>query len=482
MPISLRRVLVFAAAALTATVSATFARGAGSPAWAIRDARIVSPGAPVIDKGTVVLRNGLIEAAGAGIAVPPDAVVIDGAGLSVYPGLIDLANSPAPAEAAGAAGRGAAPAGGGGAAPANTTLADLERARRAALLRADVDAARTANVPAAEMRRLTAAGITSVLAVPPGGLLRGQSALINVAPPPDAPHISVVGDYRQGVAIVRSPVASHIAFNTGRGAAGYPGSLLGYIAFVRQSLLDAQWQRDARAYSERHTNEPRPIFEPVLDALAPVLEGKIPVAFEASSNVEIQRALSMAREFKLTPIIVGAAEAAPLAADLKAANARVIYSLNFPVEPGRGGRGAQGRGGAGAAGGAPPPEETVRARQLRVNAPKVPAALLAAGVPFAFGSSGLQNPADFVRNAARTVSEGGLSADAALRALTSGAATLAGAGDRLGTIAAGRIANVIVTEGDLFAANARIRHVFVDGYPIEIVETPAETGRGRAGS
>jgi imidazolonepropionase-like amidohydrolase len=479
MTIRIRRFLVFAAAALTAVITSGLATGsmmgaapAASPAWAIRGARVVSPGRPVIDKGTVVLRNGLIEAVGADAPVPPDAVVIDGAGLSVYPGLIDMANAPEAPDAAAAAGRA------GGGAPANTaTLVELERARRAALLRPDVEAARTATVAAADMRRLAAAGVTTVLAAPAAGLLRGQSALINVAAPPDSPHIGNLGDYRQGLAIVRAPVASHIAFNTGRGAGGgYPGSLLGYIAFIRQSLLDAQWQRDARAYAERHTDQPRPVFEPVLDALAPVLDGKMPAAFEASSNVEIQRVLSMAREFKLTPIIVGAAEAAPLAADLKAANARVIYSLNFPVEPGRGGRGAQGRGGPA------PEDETVRARRLRLDAPKVPAVLLAAGVPFAFGSSGLMNPADFLRNAARTVSEGGLSADEALRALTVNAATLAGAGDRLGTIATGRIANVIVTEGDLFATNARIRHVFVDGYPVDIAETPAaETGRGRGG-
>jgi imidazolonepropionase-like amidohydrolase len=446
---------------------------AGSPRWAIRGARVISAGRPTLDNGTVVMGEGLIEAVGADVPIPSDAVIIDGAGLTVYPGLIDMANVP---EAA-APGPAAAGQAGGARGQAGATLVELERARHAALLRADVEIARTVGAGSAEMRRLAAAGVTSVLAAPTAGLLRGQSALVNVVAPPDPAHISSIGDYRQGVAIVRSPVASHFSFGAGRGGAGgYPGSLLGYIAFVRQSLLDAQWQRDARAYAERHTDQPRPVFEPVLDALAPVLEGKLPAAFDASSSVEIQRALAMAREFKLVPIIVGAMEAGSLAADLKAANARVIYSLNFPADPGRGGRGAQGRGG-------PAPEESVRARRLRLDAPKVPAALLAAGVPFAFGSAGMQNPADFVANAARTVNEGGLSADEALRALTAGAAAMAGAGDRLGTIAPGRIANVIVTSGDLFATGTRIRHVFVDGYPVEIQETPAaaETGRGRRG-
>ncbi len=469
----IRRVLVSATAVLTLALASGMlsipiagtspaAPVAASPRWAIRGARVISAGRPALDRGIVVMGNGLIEAVGAEVPIPSDAVIIDGAGLTVYPGLIDMASVPeADAIPAGQAARG----------QASATLVELERARHAALLRADVEAARTVGAGTADMRRFASAGVTSVLVAPTTGLLRGQSALVNVVAPPDTPHISNIGDYRQGLAIVRAPVASHFSFGAGRaGAAGYPGSLLGYIAFVRQSLLDAQWQRDARAYAERHADQPRPVFEPVLDALAPVLEGKLPAAFDASSSVEIQRALAMAREFKLNPIIVGGGEAAALTADLEAANARVIYSLNFPADPGRGGRGAQGRGG-------PPADESVRARRLRLDAPKVPAALLAAGVPFAFGSSGLQNPADFLANAARTVSEGGLSADDALRALTASAASMAGAGERLGTIAPGRIANIIVTSGDLFATGTRIRHVFVDGYPVDIQEAPAAAGR-----
>ena len=87
---------------------------------------------------------------------------------------------------------------------------------------------------------------------------------------------------------------------------------------------------------------------------------------------------------------------------------------------------------------------------MRQNAPKVPAALDRAGIPFAFTAGGLQTPGDLVRNVARVVKEGGLSEDLAIKALTVNAAKLAGAGDRLGTIEKGRMANVIVTDGNLF--------------------------------
>jgi imidazolonepropionase-like amidohydrolase len=486
---------------LTAAIAA-FALGVGSfeinarpaserdraPAlYAIRDARVMPVAGPAIDKGTVVMRDGVIVDVGANVTVPTDAVVVDGTGLTVYPGLIDMANttavesSEAPAAGAGG-GRGGPPAAGGrGGAPAapQPTLEDLERTKRAAILRPDFEAARNVRVDGADMQRLAAAGITSVLAVPPSGVFRGQSALINVLAPEDDPQISNIGDYRRGLVVVKTPVALHVAFGGGQGG-GYPGSLLGYIAFIRQSFYDAQWQRDARVYADKHKDAPRPALEPVLDAMLPALERKLPVAFEAGTDREIRRALAIAKEFGLDPMITGAAEAAAVADDLKTANARVIYSLNFPTAGGGGGGRGGGGGGGGRGGGGV--EETLAAVRARVNAPRSPAALEKAGVAYAFTSGGLQNLADFVRNAGRVVKDGNLSADATLRALTVNAARMAGAADRLGTIEKGKIANLVVTEGDLFD-NGRIRHVFIDGRPIDIdVPAAASSGRGRGGN
>jgi imidazolonepropionase-like amidohydrolase len=172
----------------------------------------------------------------------------------------------------------------------------------------------------------------------------------------------------------------------------------------------------------------------------------------------------MAKEFKLDPVITSARQADQVAADLKAQNARVIYSLNFPVRsrmlP-------------------PDADEPLRELRARAQAPKVPAALDKAGVTFAFSSSGVREPRDFVRNAARAVREG-LPADAAVRALTINAAKIAGAADRVGSLEKGKIANIVVTEGDLFDEKMRVRHVFVDGRSVTIDDTPPQ-GRGRSG-
>ncbi len=445
--------IFFSAWLAIAAVTVTIGVDANAPdVYAIKGARLVTAAGDPIASGTIVIRNGLIDAVGADAQVPPDAIVIEGAGLSVYPGLIDMGTSTGIESSAPT--------------PPSSfrTTEEAERFRRNAILRADLAAASYVRPDSPELARLASAGITSVLATPAGGVVKGQSALVNVAAPPDEPQIGSVADPRRGLQIVRTPVALHVDFGGRGGGGGYPNSLMGAIAFVRQSFLDAQHHQLARQRFERvKTGVARPIHDATLDAMQPALAGRLPVAFEADAMREILRALAMAKEFKLDPVITGAREADQLTADLKAQNARVIYSLNFPTRP----RTL-----------APDADEPVRELRARAQAPKVPAALDKAGVTFAFSSSGAREPRDFLRNATRAVREG-LSADAAVRALTIDAAKIAGASDRVGSLEKGKIANVVVTEGDLFDEKMRIRHVFVDGRAVSIEEPPPQ-GRGRS--
>ena len=421
--------------------------------YAIRDARLVTASGATIAKGTIVLRNGLIDAVGADVQVPPDATVIEGAGMTVYPGLIDMGN---------AAGLDAAPP----TPPANfPTTEAAERFKRSVILRPELEAAKVLRPDAPELSRLASAGITSVLSTPTAGLFKGQSALVNTASPVDEPQIGAVADPRRGLQVVRTPVALHVALAGGGGrGGGYPVSLLGTIAFVRQSFLDAQHQQlEKQRYEKAKTGVARPTYDPSLDAIQPALSRTIPVAFEAALAREILRALTMAKEFNLDPVIAGAREADQVVADLKARNARVIFDLDYPVRPRT----------------LPPDaEESIRELRARAQAPKTPAALEKAGVPFAFSSGNIQQPRDFVRNASRAVKEG-LAADAAVRALTIGAARIAGAADRVGSLEKGKIANVIVTDGDLFEDRTRVVHVFVDGRKVEGEPAAAPGGRGR---
>jgi len=127
---------------------------------------------------------------------------------------------------------------------------------------------------------------------------------------------------------------------------------------------------------------------------------------------------------------------------------------------------------------APDADESLETLRERANAPKVPGELAKAGVTFAFESAGPTDPKDFVSNAAKAV-KAGLSADAVLRAMTIGAAAVAGVADRLGSIEKGKTANLIVTDGDL---KTKITRVFVEGRSIAIdpaASAPPGHGRGR---
>jgi imidazolonepropionase-like amidohydrolase len=428
--------------------------------YAIQGARIVPVSGAVIDAGTIVVRDGLIAAVGASINVPPGAVVIAGKGLTVYPGLIDMGSTtgldlPAPPRAENP-----------------QTTEDVERLKADYLLRANLRAADHVNPAAPALARAAAAGITTILATPSGDAIRGQSALVNTALPPDDPQIGAVADERRGVMVVRTPVALHVTFSERpAGGGAYPNSLMGVVAFVRQAFLDAQHYQVATTYAEGTGKATasnvrrlavRPAYKPAFDAMQPALSGRLPVAFNGESAREILRSLEMAKSFKLDPIITNAREADQVATDLKAANARVILSLNYPTRP-------QSL--------APDADEPLNTLRSRANAPRAAAALRAAGVLFAFETGGLSEPKDFIRNAAKAV-HNGLGRDDALRALTLDAARIAGAADRLGSLETGKIANVLVTEGDLFDEKMTIKHVFVDGRPVNL-DVPQQGGSRR---
>jgi imidazolonepropionase-like amidohydrolase len=399
--------------------------------YAITGARIVPVSGAPIDNGTILFRDGVIEQVGASVNVPSGAQIVQGKGLTVYPGLIDMGSSagfepPAIPRAENP-----------------QTTEDIERVKRDTLLRAHLRVADHLAPAAPSLTRAAQAGITSMLVTPQSDGIRGQSAFINTAQGTDVPQIGAVADDRKGPLVIRTPVALHVGTaNSPAGGSAYPNSLMGIIAFNRQAFLDAQHYAASGAQP----------YSAAFEAMQPALGGRMPVAFRATTTREIERALAMAQAFKLDPIVTGAREVEPVAARLKAANARVIYSLNYPTRP-------QSL--------APDADESLGTLRARANAPKAPAALDEAGVTFAFESQGLSDPKDFLKNAQKAVANG-LSKDAALRALTLGAATIAGAADRVGSIERGKLANLIVTDGDLFEEKTTIKHVFVNGRAVRL--------------
>ena len=193
--------------------------------YAITNARIVTVSGPTIERGTVVIRDGLIAAVGPSVTPPADARVIDGNGLTVYPGLIDSNTSlgipqasPSPS---------ATPGGGGfgGLRPQAPPLSALNSPQPAGL-QPEVLAEDFIRPGGEEIEAARQMGITTALSAPRQGIWMGQSALINLA-----------GETTQKM-IVRSPVALHVGFTPLRSGT-YPGSLMGVFAVLRQMMLDA---------------------------------------------------------------------------------------------------------------------------------------------------------------------------------------------------------------------------------------------------
>jgi imidazolonepropionase-like amidohydrolase len=446
---------------LAAPLVAPASIGAQSGTWALTNARIETISKGVIEKGTIIIRNGLITAVGPDAEIPADARVIDLTKRTVAPGLIDLTSAVGlPAVAAPAAGGRAGTPGAGAAATGGFTGFDPHRV-----------IADEVNISMSDARAARERGVTALLVAPSRGALRGLSALMPMR------------DSAKGLDALRSPVAEHFGFAGGGGGLGgggknaagdpLPGTIMGVIAYQRQALYDAKqrgivadrWHADPRGI-------PRPVNNPEVDALIPVVRGNLPVFYDANVENEIRRAVKLDNEFGIRFTIVGATEGFR-AIDALAGHP-VVVSLNFPTPASTTGwsyYNAQRH----------TPEDSVIAdreakKVIEANAAK----LNKAGIKFALASGGL-SAAQFVANARKAVAAG-LPADIALQTMTLRAAELAGIDKALGSIEVGKIANLVVTEGgNILADSAKVRAVFVDGVRYEIAAPPVAPG-GRAGA
>jgi imidazolonepropionase-like amidohydrolase len=422
------------ALALGAAVASTAAWTAGrEEAFALVGAKVITVSGPTIDDGTVLIRDGLIEAVGAGLAVPPGLRVIEARGLTLTPGLIDgfggvglPAASPRPSP-------GTAPS----AAPA------VLAAHASALDRVRV----------ADALKARDSGVTTALVIPREGVLPGRSVLLNLS-----------GDKAEDM-VLRQPAALHVHLTTLAGQ--YPNSLMGTLALVRQALLDAGRYRDEwAAYEKAPAGRHRPAYDAGLEAWSEVVAGRLPLVLTASRENDVRRALAVADEFKVRVIVAGAPFASRAADLVKARKLPLLVSVNFDPP-----RAANTFG----------PEDEERERKDIAEAEGNPAALHKAGVPFALASG---HAPSFLAGLRKAI-ERGLPAEAALRAATLGAAEVLGIADRTGSLEKGKIANVVAWSGEPLAKEAKVKMVFVDGHLYEPDDrpqpaaAPASTEEGR---
>jgi hypothetical protein len=227
------------------------------------------------------------------------------------------------------------------------------------------------------------------------------------------------------------------------------------VAYVRQVWLDADWAAKADAsYQKNPRGIARPRYDRTNAVLAEALEDHAVVLIPANNATQIRRALELADRWHVNAALYGGQMSYEVASEIAAKKFPVLVDLKWPeaekdADPD-----------------AVPSLETLR---FRDRAPSSPGALAKAGVKFAFYSGAITAPKDMLKAVKKSI-DVGLAPDAALRALTLSPAEIFGVADRLGSIEAGKIANLVVTDGDLFDEKTKIKMVFVDGHRFEVRE------------
>jgi imidazolonepropionase-like amidohydrolase len=400
-----------------------------SPAcFALKNATVFVGDGRVLTGTTVVIRDGLIESVGKDVPIPACAWEIDLTGNYVYPGLIDCLSEIGMPK------------------PPSRTHRGMEASEAevglSALL-AHVRAAELLSLTAQEERDWRNAGVLTLNVSPASGIFKGQTAVVNLN---GGPSCTAVVHPAAAARVTLQPVSNR----------QYPASLLGVIAFFRQTILDARHNEEAtRLYRQDPQNQRRPQTVRGLEALWPVVKGQSPVILEAKREREILRALELGDELGIRVVLAGGHEADEFRAE-QLGNAPVLISLNLPSRP---------------ADTHPETEESLDALRHRGRALRSAANLERLGVPLGFYSDG-GKPADFLANVRRLV-RAGMSPVAALQACTLSAARILGVERQLGSVERGKIANLIVSDRDLLDEEARVTTVFVDG---EIYEVPPDEG------
>lgn len=372
---------------------------------AITGATVFPVSRPQIEHATVLIRDGAIVAVGAHVVVPAGARRIDATNMWVTPGLLDASGQLGLVEI------------------------DAVDGTRDAAVRDDTVAA-AFNVaeainPASMLIPITRiAGVTTALAMPQTGLIRGQAVLIDL----EGPTLETM--------VVKSPAAMVAELSEATKSAG-GGSRAGAAARLRR-LLD-----DAREYDRRKAEWARghPLAAPAADlaALAPVLRGALPLIVVANRRSDIATALRIARGYGLSLILAGAAEGWQMAAEIARARVPVLVQPLDNV----------------------PSYDALGIRYAN-------AALLAqAGVKVALLEPDTHNARNLRQQAGNAVSNG-LPWDEALRAVTLSPAEMFGVAARYGSLDSGKVANVVVWSGDPFELSTAVRHVFIRGKEIPL--------------
>ncbi len=391
---------------------------AAQATYAIRDAKIYTVSGSTIPSGTVVIRDGKIMDVGDKVSIPSGAKIINGRGLSVYPGIFDSDTTVGLGEI--------------GAVPVTNDYSEIGD-YQPQLLAFTAFHVESELIPVARVD-----GVTTVLARPQGSIISGQAAIMDLSGwSPEEMEVN-----RHGAMTLEFPSLLPLR----RGFFG------GRQNQQSQSQRKKEFDEKVRELKDllakaRHymsAKEEGAEVEPnrQLGALVPVVKGVMPVLIEANSQVDIKEAVKFGKEEKLNFVILGANDAWKLADFLKENEVRVILGprQSLPVRD----------------------DDPIDIQY------RVPAILHEKGVKFALSTNSASDVRTLPFEAGNAVAYG-LPQEAGLRAITLSPAEFLGVADQLGSIEKGKRANLVVTDGDIFEYRTKIKHVFIDGADVPLV-------------
>lgn len=389
--------------------------------FAITNARIVTVSGAVIEKGTVVIQDGKIAAVGASVNVPRNAEVIKGDGMTVFPGMIDAATNLGLAEISGGA---------------NATMDVAE----VGTMNANAKAIKGINPHTSHVNVTRINGITTVMSFPTGGVVAGQAAVINLngATQDEMAVIPEVG------LVINFP---RVAMGRGFGGGFGGGQPMDFNAAVRRrdeqldelkkAFKSADDYQKARDAYEANKSLPYTAYDIKLDALVPYVRGAKPIFFIAERELDIKGVAKFVADLKLKGIIIGGQEAWKAADDLKKNNISVVFTNIYQL----------------------PTSEDFPYDYYY----SAPGKMQAAGLKFAVSTGEGGGEVRDLPYQAGIAGAFGLSREEALKAVTIYPAQILGIDDKYGSIDQGKVANIVVTDGDILDPRTQVKYLFING-------------------
>lgn len=381
---------------------------------AIKNATIVPVVGQNIPSGTLLIKNGLIEAVGKDIDIPPGAKIIDAKGFYAFPGMIDSTCTLGLEEI--------------GSVSATIDVRETGRINPQVF---SIEAIRpdSVHIPISRSN-----GITSALVVPSGGLIAGKSSLIRL-----------VG-FTPDELLIKSPVALHIEFPSGRGSRRRSTSSTQeqasrQIKELKDLFHDARYYQKRKEAAKKDSRLALPEFDEILENLLPVVNGELPVMISVHAEQDILDTIKFVKDENIEAIFYGVTYGWKIPEEIKESGIPVVFASLYGM----------------------PAKWEDGYDAIYRN----PAVLSKAGVKIAFSSQSASLAKDLPYHAAKAAAFG-LDKQEALRAVTIYPAEIFGMGEKLGSLEKGKVANIVLADGDILELGTNIIHVFIDGIEMDL--------------